>query len=66
MPQAIADYRRYDSLPVDFPLRTRLVTAGYSTTQDLNGSDADELAESCFTSRESQTIFAALAPLIAA
>lgn len=54
-----------DSLPLDFPLRARLVTAGYSTVQDLNGADAEELQDACFTARESAIIFAALAPLIA-
>lgn len=56
-----------DSLPTDFPLLSYLIAAGYSTTQDLDGADADELADAGgFTARESQAIFAALAPLLAA
>jgi hypothetical protein len=54
-----------DSLPADFPFRDRLVAVGYETIQDLNGADASELEDVCFTARESATIFAALAPLIA-
>jgi hypothetical protein len=31
------------ALAADFPARATLVAAGYSTTEDLDGADADEL-----------------------
>lgn len=31
------------ALPSDFPNRAALVSAGYSTAEDLDGADADEL-----------------------
>lgn len=52
------------NLPADFPLLTRLESAGYTTIEDLNGADARELRVSCFTAEESERILAALAPLI--
>jgi hypothetical protein len=51
-------------LPSDFPLRSRLVSSGYSTTEDLNGADARELRLSGFNTEESEEVLAALGPLI--
>lgn len=31
------------ALPADFPSRAALVSAGYSTAEDLDGADTDEL-----------------------
>ena len=33
------------ALPSDFPFRSQLVEAGYSTSEDLEGASADELFE---------------------
>jgi hypothetical protein len=52
------------ALPSDFPLLSRLAAADYTTTDDLDGADANELKGSGFTAREAETIFAALAPLL--
>lgn len=52
------------ALPATFPLLSRLSTAGYTTTEDLHGSDATELSVSGFSARESELILAALAPLL--
>lgn len=51
------------ALPSTFVLRDRLVAAGYSTKEDLNGADVEELRLAGFTSRESQAILDAVAQL---
>lgn len=48
------------ALPADFPLLTRLATAGYTTIQDLDGADEAELRAACFTQAEAKRILAAL------
>lgn len=47
-----------DALPSDFPYLSRLQGRGYSTLQDLDGADADELTSQGFTSREAAEILA--------
>lgn len=48
------------ALADDFPLRARLLAAGYSTLADLDGADADELREQGFTNAEARSVLAAL------
>jgi hypothetical protein len=51
-------------LPSDFPYRDELVAAGYSTSEDLEGACADELAEwAGISGRDAKTILAAYAAL---
>lgn len=52
------------ALPANFPHRAQLVSTGYSTVEDLNGSDVEELNGQGFTHLQAQAILAALAPLI--
>lgn len=52
------------ALPDDFPFLARLVEAGYSTSEDLEGACADELDEFAgLMATEAKTVFAALAAL---
>lgn len=51
------------ALAEDFPYLSRLQAAGYSTQEDLDGADADELVEQGFSSREADAIVAAYAAL---
>jgi hypothetical protein len=51
------------ALPTTFPHRDRLVAAGYSTKEDLDGADATELAWSGFGSRDATAILEAWAAL---
>jgi hypothetical protein len=51
-------------LPPDFPHRGQLVVAGYSTREDLDGADADELLEHAdLSQREADAVLAAAAQL---
>ena len=52
-------------LPPDLPSYTTLVAAGYSTVQDLDGADTDELASIGIRNRQADRVFAALASLAA-
>jgi hypothetical protein len=52
------------ALPASFPLQARLAVAGYSTVEDLDGTDEDELVRAGLTQREAQTTMAALAALL--
>lgn len=47
-------------LAADFPYRSRLVAAGYSTAEDLDGASSEELQQSGFTAREATAALAAL------
>lgn len=51
------------ALPADFPLLSRLTDCGYTTEEDLDGADADELEQFGFHAREATEIFSALAEL---
>jgi hypothetical protein len=52
------------SLPVGFPFLTELQAAGYSTREDLDGSDDRELARYCgFSTRDAQVVLAAFVAL---
>jgi hypothetical protein len=48
------------SLSATFPYRSRLVSAGYSTTEDLLGATTEELQQVGFTARESAAVLAAI------
>lgn len=50
-------------LPSDFPYAERLAAAGYTTQEDLDGADEEELRCLGFQVREAQRILAALAAL---
>jgi hypothetical protein len=51
-------------LPDGFPLKTELAAAGYSTREDLEGADADELVEwAAVSSLDAKAILAAYAAL---
>lgn len=51
-------------LPSDFPLKSRLAAAFYTTEEDLDGCTVEELSDlGCFTVREAETILAAVAAL---
>lgn len=50
------------ALPSDFPLRLRLIDAGYSTIEDIDGADATELAKVGFSAAQSASILAAVTP----
>lgn len=47
------------ALAVDFPYRSRLVAAGYSAVEDLDGATSEELQQSGFTPREAAAVLAA-------
>lgn len=52
------------ALPVTFPFRTRLVSAGYSAVEDLDGATADELqANTDLNARDAAAVVAAYAAL---
>ena len=54
------------ALPSTFPHRARLVAAGYSTVEDLDGAEAPELVRQVRLSlREAQAVLLALASLLA-
>lgn len=62
--QALQDEAAGDALPSTFPSREALVAAGYSTRQDLDGADEDELIEQVGLGRnEAKAVLAALAAL---
>lgn len=48
------------ALAADFPLRARLVAAGYSAREDLVGATPEELQQAGFTVREAAAVLAAL------
>jgi hypothetical protein len=48
------------SLAADFPYRSRLVAAGYSTVEDLDGATVDELKQAGFSEREASAVLAAI------
>jgi hypothetical protein len=52
------------SLPSDFPLRDELAEIGYSTIEDLDGADVNELQQSGISTGDAETILAALATLL--
>ncbi len=47
-------------LPADFPARTALVVAGYTTVRDLDGADADELSNLGLTRAQADAVVAAM------
>jgi hypothetical protein len=49
------------ALAVDFPHLTRLASAGYSTIEDLDGADTDELRRAGLTLRQAREALNALA-----
>lgn len=52
------------ALPDDFPFRSKLVEAGYSTSEDLDGASPDELYEFAeLFAPEAATVLAAVAAL---
>lgn len=51
------------ALPASFPLLSRLTECGYTTTEDLDGADDEELIELGFSSREAKEILSAFAEL---
>jgi hypothetical protein len=52
------------ALPAAFPFRAELVAAGYTTSEDLEGADADELVEwACVDNSAAKAIIAAHAAL---
>ncbi len=53
-----------EALPAGFPCLSSLAEHGYSTEQDLNGANSDELLELGFSGRQVTAILAALAPLL--
>ncbi len=51
-------------LPSDFPFRSQLVDAGYSTADDIDGAGADELLEFAgIMANEATIVIAAVAAL---
>ncbi len=52
------------ALPADFPFRSQLVEAGYSTSEDVDGASVDELYEFVnLFAPEAATVIAAVAAL---
>lgn len=52
------------ALPVGFPQATALAAAGYSTVEDIDGADADELvANTSLSTREADAVLTALAAI---
>jgi len=52
------------ALPDTFPSRSRLLSIGYSTKEDLVGADVDELVEYVgISQREAEAVLAAFAKL---
>lgn len=53
------------ALPSTFPYLTELAAAGYSTVEDIDGADADELyANAGLNARQSALVIDALAALL--
>lgn len=52
------------ALPDDFPQLADLVELGYSTVEDINGADTDELALVGISSDTATAIIAAIPPLL--
>lgn len=52
------------ALPATFPLLSRLAAAGYTTQEDLDGADPDELKRASFNQTEADQILAALNDLL--
>ena len=48
------------ALAATFPHRAALVAVGYSTAEDLDGADVEELRRAGFTIRQAQEIIGAL------
>ncbi len=48
------------ALAADFPARSALVAAGYTTTEDLDGADVDELRTAGLSTRDAEAALAAL------
>lgn len=48
------------ALAADFPLRARLLAAGYQHTEDITGADEHELVEAGLTRREALQVLAAI------
>lgn len=53
------------ALVAPFPSLSVLTDAGYSTVEDLNGAETQELVELGLSRRDAASVLAALAPLIA-
>lgn len=52
------------ALPDDFAARAKLVEVGYSTKEDLDGADVDELVEYvCLSQQDAEAVLAAFAKL---
>jgi hypothetical protein len=51
-------------LPADFPSRAVLVAAGYSTVEDINGADLEELQCARLTTKQAVTVLTELAALL--
>ncbi len=51
-------------LPVDFPSRALLVAAGYSTVEDINGADLEELLCAQLSTKQAETVLTELAALL--
>lgn len=51
------------ALSADFPYRARLAEHGYTTLEDVDGADIVELGRVGFTTREAETILAAVPAL---
>lgn len=51
-------------LPASFPERSTLGELGYSTVEDLDGADIEELSRVGFSSNQATSILAALQPLL--
>lgn len=52
------------ALPADFPLNSELAASGYTTVEDIDGADEDELVKINLTSRQARAVLAALKPLL--
>lgn len=51
------------ALPADFPSLALLATAGYSTVEDINGADLEELLCAGLTIKRAEAVLTALAAL---
>lgn len=61
--EAKAEAQPGTQFPDNFPLRDRLIAAGYSVVEELRGATADELVAKGFTRRQAERILEALAGL---
>lgn len=52
------------ALPADFPSRVLLVAAGYSTVEDINGADLEELLCAQLSTKQAETVLTELAALL--